>query len=520
VVFIHQPGDVPPEAPVGLPAHWGLGVAISKSRKSGKNARNKKRSAAGGSAGRSGNPAIRAEAIRQEAALAEQRPGPSAELFGGLGGFSERRRRLDAQHERLAGQDAVLAITELLGLARPLDEFEDELCRRMGALLSAQDPEPGVRQSQDFDPFKAYGPDQLLKALAAELLARAGAAAEAEAVLPGSPTDGERTPDPEHLWRLSVALTRISPHPVSRKLVLAVDRLGSRLGHGSAAVACAPLGPALWCRDAYGSRFAVTAPFPAGGDGADRWYLWDIDVCATDAFTVAAGYHPNSEAALAAWRDSAGREATQDAVLTPVDDPCFAARLLPALPDFLHPGGESESQYAEFHRCRRLAQELADSSALDGRGADAPEHRTERITKQRWIAEFRAWRAEHRPGESAVPPDYAPVEGEEPPTEQDLLEELADSWFMSDFPELSYACSPHRISRVTEQVLDFYLESFGSVLVGLLPDLAAWLTERTGLSAALAERSRACAADAAAQRKRADDRPGDEDAGPLTRVLE
>ncbi|MFG2682926.1 hypothetical protein [Streptomyces sp. NPDC048392] len=393
------------------------------------------------------------------------------------------------------------AVTELLGLSGSLDEIEDHLCLRLGTLLSAQHPGPEARREEDVDPLQAYSPDQLLDALTTELVSRAQAASEAADGPSCNSADGEETSAAENLWQLLAALARVSPHPVSQDLVRAADRLASRLGlDSSGALAREPRGTALWCRDAYGSRFAITAPFPASGDVPDRWYLWDIDVCATDAFTVDSGYHDSPEAALTAWRETAGREATQDAVLIPVNNPRFAARLLPDLPDFLHPGGESEEQFAEFHRCRRLAQELTSSPTLDGRAAEGPKPGKHHVAKEKWISEFRAWRATHSPGQPTVPDDYAPAEGEQPPTEQDVLAELADSWSVTDFPEVSYACSPHRISSVTTQILDFYDDNFASVLVRLLPDLTGWLTERTGVPAALADRSRA-RAEACTQRK-------------------
>src|SRR4051794_16858291 len=103
-------------------------MAVSKSRK-----KSNKRTAS-----RSGNPAVREAAERAAAAVPPQRHEPSV---GGLfGGFSERRRQLDAQRARRAGREVAPVVEELLGRTASLSETEDDLCLRMGVLLSRQHP--------------------------------------------------------------------------------------------------------------------------------------------------------------------------------------------------------------------------------------------------------------------------------------------------------------------------------------------------------------------------------------------
>ena len=274
-----------------------------------------------------------------------------------------------------------------------------------------------------------------------------------------------------------------------------------RLADAGFALADAP-GPALWCRDAYGTRSAITAPFAADAHtptagSPPRWYLWDVDACGSDAYTVGAGYFPDADAAVAAWRAAVGSRATAGAVLERVTDPNLAARLLPGLPGFFHPGGENQEQYAEYHRCRRLAQALRSSNDLDGSATGSgpanfppPEDR-EWFDQQdwdgndQWIGEFAAWRAIHRPGARAAPKDFPTVEGADPLTEDELYRELLSSWFTGEFPEFAYCCSPHRIALLHDHLADFYEDDFAHVITGLVPDLAAWLSERAALPADL-----------------------------------
>ncbi|MDJ0347596.1 hypothetical protein QMK19_41025 [Streptomyces sp. H10-C2] len=440
-------------------------MPVSKSRK-------KKPSQSAATARRSGNPATR-------------RAGQEAAPWGELANFGEYRRRLDRQRMDLAARDAEPILAGLVAADGSASWTEDELCRRLGRTLSEQDAASEARrESGAAEILDTYSPDQLLDAVT-----DATVQAAFQAV-----TAADEPQSRNGAWRLLLALARITPHPAAQVAVKTVTDLRERnpsLPEGP--IADAPTGTALWCRDAYGTRFAVTAPF-AAANGPDRWYLWDIDACGGDALTVGAGYFPDADQALASWLAAVGPDATSGCRLEPVSDPHLAARLLPGLAGFFHPGGESEGQYAEFHRCRRLAQELRRSDFLDGNtataGTPAP---AQPVGKDAWIAEFTAWRAELRPGHNAVPDDFPVEEGEEPPTEDDIYRELADGWFISEFPELAHACSPHRIALLAAHIRDYYTSDYALVVLGLVPDLAAWLTERSGLSATVGGRTRAYA---------------------------
>ncbi|MED7828369.1 hypothetical protein [Streptomyces chiangmaiensis] len=383
---------------------------------------------------------------------------------------------MDKKRMAAAARDVRPVIADLVSAGRSVSWVEDELCRRLGQVLAAQDAADDARRAAGArEILESYSPDQLAEALidAVVLAASQTGAAAGELV--------ER----DGLGRLLCALARIVPYPAAETPQQAVEDLPDRAALLSAASAeTSPTGSALWCRNVYGTRFAITAPF-AGADGPDRWYLWDVDACGDRAYTVGAGYFADADQALASWREAVGLETSAEAVLEPVSDPRLAELLLPGPPDFFHPGGESEAQYAEFHRSRRLAQELRHTDFLDGiagKSKAASAVRAQPVDKNTWIAEFAAWRAEQRPGADAVSVSYSVGDGDGPLTEAELYRELADSWCSSELPELSYGCSPHRIALRAAAIRDFYTDDFAAALLGLVPDVAAWLTERAGLA--------------------------------------
>ena len=66
-----------------------------------------------------------------------------------------------------------------------------------------------------------------------------------------------------------------------------------------------PAGKPLVARDAYGSRFLLTAPFSYDGGAPDHWYAWDVNACWIDV-VVGAGAFASAEDALREWRDAVG----------------------------------------------------------------------------------------------------------------------------------------------------------------------------------------------------------------------
>ena len=169
-------------------------------------------------------------------------------------------------------------------------------------------------------------------------------------------------------------------------------------------------GPVLWTADQYGSRFAVVAPIAAAEESV-RWYLWDVDACGHEAFTVHSGYYPSSEAALTAWQTGVGQSASAGAVLAPADDPWLLAELLPTEMGFMRPGGESLEQFSEYHRSKRLAEVVKQAMPRPEARPDAG--LTAAIAK----VEFAAWLRTRIPDQP-----------EQPENLDELVEELADSW--------------------------------------------------------------------------------------------
>ena len=396
--------------------------------------------------------------------------------------FAEYRQMLDRRQLELATADAEPIIADLVAADRPVSWIEDELCRRLGQALAAQDASIAERrESGEAGVLDTYGPDRLLDAITEPT----ALAAVKTVTAVDEPNDRNGT------WRLLLALARIVPHPNALIPVGVVEDLReSTISFPEDSIVAAPAAAPRWARDGYGTRFAITAPF-AAADGTGRWYLWDIDVCNGEAYTVGAGYFPDADEAFAAWRSAVGPVAAGGARLEPVSDADLAARILPGSSFMFRPGGESEPQYAEFHRCRRLAQELRRSDHLAGGVSTdtVPSDRT--FDPDAWIAEFTAWRAEHRPGRSALPEDF-PAD-DEPLSEADVYSELAATWLSEEFPELAYTCSPHRIALTASAFRDLYDADFADVLLRLVPDVVAWLTERGGLSDAVADRARAFA---------------------------
>jgi hypothetical protein len=396
---------------------------------------------------------------REEQEAAQRNRAELARAFANLG---DERRRLDAQREVIAAREAESLLPELtaLGDGRDAAQFEDELCTRLGEemyrLADAPEIEEYVNQGQFFD---------------AVINAAADAVGRAVGRRDEQP-EGWRAP-----WLLLETVARIAPAPYDTEARSRVDRLRRREGGHllPALVGSAPIADPQWTRDAYGSRFGVTAPF-VSSDGTERWYLWDIDACGYSHFTVSGGYFPDTRQALAAWQATVGPVASAESVFTPVDDPEFLAELLPKDEGFLEPGGETARQFAEYHRSRRLADELRDALDAAPRSTADRDAQPDPPEPADYARRFASWRAEHRP-------DAPPL-----PDHDDAIAQLAEDWFEGGLPQLRATCSPHRVAAFAAHVRDYYQEDFASQLSALLPDWVTWFADRLGLSPDLAER--------------------------------
>jgi hypothetical protein len=375
-----------------------------------------------------------------------------------MAGLAEYRRQRDERRASLAAAAAKPMIAELVGLVatRTDSDLEDELCVRIGRTLTELDDAP-------IDDH--VGPNTFAEVLI-------DAAAEAVGTALAGEADGCT-----HAWRLFTAVMSIVNYPLSERAIESITHL--RAQPGGDILPETPTGPTvtgsvLWSRDAYGSRFGVVAPLRTG-DGPDRWYLWDIDACGHEAFTVHSRYHATPDEALADWQAGVGAPAADGTVLAPVDDPGLLDDLMPRELGMMRPGGENVEQFAEYHRSKRLAEAVLDAiEPVRPHRTSAPAD-LDRTTAANLFA---AWLREHRPDRSR-PDDF-----------EELVAELADSWHISGPADLYHTCSPHRVALAAEHIRGYYQDDFAADLMALLPDWTAWLADRNATPTHLADRCR------------------------------
>ena len=384
------------------------------------------------------------------AVLGGQDPHTLAEALHDLTAYRE---QIHAGRRSRAAAAATDLVADLVAVVanQPDVIVEDALCLRLGTVLSEAEQAP-----LDDRP----GPSHLATAL----VTAAAAAVEA------TTNDAEAWRAP---WRVLTAVADILPYPHSEAAADAITRL--RDMSGRRVLPPAPpgptvTGPVLWTRDRYGSRFAVTAPITTPDQPA-RWYLWDIDACGHQAFTVHSGYYPTPEAAQSAWQAGVGPIAAADTELAPVDDPWLLAELLPAEEGLLRSGGENVEQFAEYHRSKRLGeavkQTLQQQETRPGREMDAATA----------AAEFTTWLQAHDTDQRELPVDL-----------DELATELADSWCINNIDAVFTTCSPHRVALFVRHVHGYYLDDFAKQLVALLPEWIRWLAARDTTPPELAER--------------------------------
>jgi hypothetical protein len=390
------------------------------------------------------------------------RPGPDDRGRRGVtDAFAEYRRGLDVHRASIAAAAATALVAELVESAPTWadSELEDELCARLGTRMWQFD-------NGSLDDH--VGPNALAEAVITAAATTVGAAL-------GQPEQPAGQPDAWLApWRVLTAVADIVQSPLRELATAAIEELRSApSGHHLPKPPDGPTvtGPVLWIRDAYGSRFAVVAAF-AAPDGPDRWYLWDIDACGHQAFTVHSGYYSSSELAFTVWRAGVGEVAAADATLAPVDDPSLLADLIPVEQGMLRTGGENMEQFAEYHRSKRLGEAAVQAVGPPRSGPSTDLDKTTAANR------FTAWLQANLAGQ----PQRANFE--------EVIEELADSWYIGGPAALYGTCSPHRVALTVAHLHDYYHEDFAADLVALLPAWTAWLAEHNATPSHLADRCR------------------------------
>ncbi|MEV0158062.1 hypothetical protein AB0H57_30790 [Micromonospora sp. NPDC050686] len=366
------------------------------------------------------------------------------------------RRKLAAHRAALAADTAHLMVDAMIAVAPELsdDGLEDVFCLRYGAAMA---------QFDDGRLEDLVNPEDLAGTLLSAIDERLHEAVDSAT-------------DVDVLQRLLTVVAGVVPLPLSE---LARDLVAEHVDAGAAGQAARGrtiTGEVLWTYDAYGSRWAVVAPFASVG-GRDRWYLWDVDTCGYEVVTVYSGFHPSAESALAAWSGTVGHTAAE-ATLTAVDDAETLGALLNGEVEGIRPGGESQEQYAEFLRSRRLgraAREAARRVRERASGELTVQEATEGFAQR-----LRQIGYHDRPAGDGS--------GEGPAGADDLAAELADSWFQRDHPRLYPLCSPHKVAGAVLHLRDYYQDDFAAELVAVLPEWIRFLAEHTGMAAELTDR--------------------------------
>ena len=428
---------------------------------------------------------LRARREQQAAQRGDAETDHLADLIETLNGMGTHRRRLDERRMEIAAERADDLLPDLLALAAEpgAAHFEDAVCERLGALIyelaDADSEEDHVNPGQVLEAVLTASADRVSGALRLDSLN-----AEPEGWRPA--------------WLLLSTLSAIASDPhdsLARDLIATLRKgRGGRVLSRPEPAAPELAGPALWTCDGYGSRFAVVAPFHTASahsvQRSQRWYLWDIDACGYGHFTVYSGYFADADNAFAAWKAGVGPAASADCALAPVNDAGLVAQLLPTDLGMLEPGGESARQFAEYHRCRRLADILRDAL---GSPDDVPE--PPMPDPAEYARRFTEWRAQ-RHGDDAGPP-MRPQPQHQTSDLDDAVAELAHNWCDEEVREIrAGTCSPHRVAHFAGHIRDSYEPGFADQLMALLPGWVAWWTECLGLSDHLAARCRPYAAGA------------------------
>jgi hypothetical protein len=265
--------------------------------------------------------------------------------------------------------------------------------------------------------------------------------------------------------------------------LLASRRLVS--GIGNPADGCRPAGDPLVARDAYGSRFLLTAPFGYDGQAADHWYAWDIDSCWI-LTVVGAGAFGSARDALAEWQHAVGPAA--GTALSPSPPETTAWLLAPCLEtgplsDILQ-GSEPRELIREYYRLRRRARSLTSPASTTAVSATV-------------VGSAAASSSGDDPGpmREAFLDWYAAQHGDVPQDVADVVDTIVYEWGPQAHPEerSRYACSPHRIEMAAHLIREGHFPDHANAALRLLPEWTRWCIGQSGLDGDFAARSRGAA---------------------------
>jgi hypothetical protein len=222
-------------------------------------------------------------------------------------------------------------------------------------------------------------------------------------------------------------------------------------------------------RDAYGTRFGVTAAMSYPGGVDPSVYLMDID--ASELIGLAgAGVFDDMDQAAAAWREQVGVSAEG---LTPV---LATPESLTCLVYCEHEeqqviGDEPRTLMDNWFRGPRRMRDVHD--ALQERGIVLPEYspRYQDIDVAPMADPFTRW--------------YSERHGDQP--SRDVVEALAEEWLEGMLPGTEHSVSPSRSKSFRGLISDWLDDPVTDAALALLPEWVRWNGEQAGISAPLIE---------------------------------
>jgi hypothetical protein len=229
----------------------------------------------------------------------------------------------------------------------------------------------------------------------------------------------------------------------------------------------------LLLRDAYGLRFGVLAQVTGPG-GHSRTYLYDVDLCHGFDQVLGSGYHPDTAAATAAWRDLVGASAAT-AEPEPASDELLP-HVLPGggLIDGMFGQPLTAGHFTELYRGDRIIFAIADALQAAGRPLTWPDNDPQQAADlaAALSERFKAWAVS---SEVALPPSPGP--------DDDVVTWLLNDWVSPGMSEeLALACSPHRIAAFTAYLNDDWLDDQLTRALPVLHPWARFCLEHTGVS--------------------------------------